>query len=76
MQRESMFREMKLRGPCAKSSETRTREKAKAMRKLIGKRLRQKALPARPKPTAGPRSRRAHNRVQASTRQPLRGDLG
>jgi small subunit ribosomal protein S21 len=51
MQREGIFREMKLRGP----SEKRAREKAEAVRrarKLIRKKMqREGLLPAKPKPT-------------------------
>ncbi len=54
MQREGIFREMKLRGHYEKPSEKRAREKAEAVRrarKLIRKRLqREGLLPSKPKP--------------------------
>ena len=59
MQREGIFREMKLRGHYEKPSERKAREKAEAIRrarKLARKRLqREGLLPAKPKPT-GPGS--------------------
>ncbi len=59
MQREGIFREMKLRGHYEKPSEKKAREKAEAIRrarKLARKRMqREGLLPAKPKPTtAGP----------------------
>jgi small subunit ribosomal protein S21 len=55
MQREGIFREMKLRGHYEKPSEKKTREKAEAKRrhrKLMRKRLqREGLLPSKPKPT-------------------------
>ncbi len=60
MQREGIFREMKLRGHYEKPSERKAREKAEAIRrarKLARKRLqREGLLPMKPKPvtTAGP----------------------
>src|SRR5579863_16475 len=58
MQREGIFREIKLRGHYEKPSERRAREKAEAIRrarKLARKRLqREGLLPMKPKPTAGP----------------------
>jgi small subunit ribosomal protein S21 len=55
MQREGIFREMKLRGHYEKPSERKAREKAEAIRrarKLARKRLqREGLLPAKPKPT-------------------------
>jgi len=60
MQREGIFREMKLRGHYEKPSERKAREKAEAIRrarKLARKRLqREGLLPVKPKPTtaAGP----------------------
>ena len=58
MQREGIFREMKLRGHYEKPSEKRAREKAEAVRrarKLARKRLqREGLLPMKPKPTTGP----------------------
>ena len=57
MQREGIFREMKLRGHYEKPSEKKAREKAEAIRrarKLARKRLqREGLLPMKPKP-AGP----------------------
>ena len=58
MQREGVFREMKLRGHYEKPSERRVREKAEAIRrarKLARKKLqREGLLPMKPKPTTGP----------------------
>ena len=61
MQREGIFREMKLRGHYEKPSEKKAREKAEAVRrarKLIRKRMqREGLLPSKPRPTtAGPLS--------------------
>ena len=57
MQREGIFREMKLRGHYEKPSEKKAREKAEAIRrarKLARKRLqREGLLPAKPRPTVG-----------------------
>ena len=54
MQREGIFREMKLRGHYEKPSEKKAREKAEAVRrarKLVRKRLqREGLLPSKPKP--------------------------
>ncbi|WP_375459645.1 30S ribosomal protein S21 [uncultured Enterovirga sp.] len=54
LQREGVFREMKLRGHYEKPSEKRVREKAEAVRrarKLIRKRMqREGLLPSKPKP--------------------------
>ena len=63
MQREGIFREMKLRGHYEKPSEKRAREKAEAVRrarKLARKKLqREGLLPMKPKPVPGaPRSDR------------------
>jgi small subunit ribosomal protein S21 len=56
MQREGVFREMKLRGHYEKPSEKKAREKAEAVRrarKLARKRAqREGGLPAAPRPTA------------------------
>jgi small subunit ribosomal protein S21 len=63
MQREGIFREMKLRGHYEKPSEKKAREKAEAVRrarKLARKKLqREGLLPMKPKPVfgAGPGSR-------------------
>jgi small subunit ribosomal protein S21 len=55
MQREGIFREMKLRGHYEKPSEKKAREKAEAIRrarKLARKRMqREGLLPMKPKPT-------------------------
>ena len=57
MQREGIFREMKLRGHYEKPSEKRAREKAEAVRrarKLARKKLqREGLLPMKPKPLGG-----------------------
>jgi small subunit ribosomal protein S21 len=57
MQREGIFREMKLRGHYEKPSEKRARERAEAIRrarKLARKRLqREGLLPSKPKPAPG-----------------------
>jgi small subunit ribosomal protein S21 len=57
MQREGIFREMKLRDHYEKPSERKTREKAEAVRrarKLARKRLqREGLLPMKPKPVVG-----------------------
>jgi small subunit ribosomal protein S21 len=57
MQREGIFREMKLRGHYEKPSEKKAREKAEAIRrarKLARKRMqREGLLPMKPKPTVG-----------------------
>jgi small subunit ribosomal protein S21 len=54
MQREGVFREMKLRGHYEKPSEKKAREKAEAVRrarKLIRKRMqREGLLPSKPRP--------------------------
>ncbi len=59
MQREGIFRELKLRGHFEKPSERRAREKAEAVRrarKLIRKAMqREGLLPAKPKPVPGAR---------------------
>jgi small subunit ribosomal protein S21 len=56
MQREGVFREMKLRGHYEKPSEKKARERAEAVRrarKLIRKKLqREGLLPAKPRPQA------------------------
>jgi small subunit ribosomal protein S21 len=57
MQREGIFREMKLRGHYEKPSEKRAREKAEAVRrarKLARKKLqREGLLPMKPRPVVG-----------------------
>jgi small subunit ribosomal protein S21 len=59
MQREGIFREMKLRGHYEKPSEKRAREKAEAVRrarKLARKKMqREGLLPMKPKPVPGAR---------------------
>jgi len=67
MQREGIFREMKLRGHYEKPSERRVREKAEAIRrarKLARKKLqREGLLPTKPRTILGPprkRRSRAH----------------
>jgi small subunit ribosomal protein S21 len=68
MQREGIFREMKLRGHYEKPSEKKAREKAEAVRrarKLARKKLqREGLLPMKPKPAfgAGPGSDRGAGR--------------
>jgi small subunit ribosomal protein S21 len=68
MQREGIFREMKLRGHYEKPSEKKAREKAEAVRrarKLARKKLqREGLLPMKPKPTfgAGPGGERSAGR--------------
>ena len=66
MQREGIFREMKLRGHYEKPSEKRAREKAEAVRrarKLARKKLqREGLLPMKPKPVPGRRGRPADQR--------------
>ena len=60
MQREGIFREMKLRGHYEKPSEKRAREKAEAVRrarKLARKKLqREGLLPMKPKPVSARRA--------------------
>ena len=60
MQREGVFREMKLRGHYEKPSERRIREKAEAIRrarKLAHKKLqREGLLPMKPRVIPGPRA--------------------
>ncbi len=57
MQREGIFREMKLRGHYEKPSEKKAREKAEAIRrarKLARKKMqREGLLPSKPRPTTG-----------------------
>jgi len=57
MQREGIFREMKLRGHYEKPSEKKAREKAEAIRrarKLARKKMRREGLlPAKPRPAPG-----------------------
>jgi small subunit ribosomal protein S21 len=62
MQREGIFREMKLRGHYEKPSEKRAREKAEAVRrarKLARKRAQREGGVAAPKPVAKPATPRA-----------------
>ena len=71
MQREGIFREMKLRGHYEKPSEKKAREKAEAVRrarKLARKKLQREGLmPMKPKDRAG-RSRRPWRRQAAARR--------
>ena len=75
MQREGIFREMKLRGHYEKPSEKKAREKAEAVRrarKLARKKLqREGLLPMKPKPVfgAGPGGERV---AQAAVAAPVR----
>ena len=61
MQREGIFREMKLRGHYEKPSEKKAREKAEAVRrarKLVRKRMqREGLLPSKPRPQTAARPR-------------------
>jgi small subunit ribosomal protein S21 len=76
MQREGIFREMKLRGHYEKPSEKKAREKAEAIRrarKLARKRLqREGLLPMKPKPV-GPGGPGAGGRAGAPPRAPRFG---
>ena len=77
MQREGVFREMKLRGHYEKPSERRVREKAEAIRrarKLARKKMqREGLLPMKPRPVpgapgrSGPRARHASDLATAAT---------
>lgn len=79
MQREGIFREMKLRGHYEKPSEKRAREKAEAVRrarKLIRKRMqREGLLPQKPKPLprggAGRPGRPGEARPPMAARPPI-----
>jgi small subunit ribosomal protein S21 len=66
MQREGIFREMKLRGHYEKPSEKKAREKAEAIRrarKLARKKMqREGLLPAKPRPTPGQGGPGGHGR--------------
>jgi small subunit ribosomal protein S21 len=70
MQREGIFREMKLRGHYEKPSEKRAREKAEAVRrarKLARKRAQREGLaPMKPKPVTGGAPTRAPRRERAT----------
>ena len=82
MQREGIFREMKLRGHYEKPSEKKAREKAEAVRrarKLARKKLqREGLLPMKPKPVfgAGPGGDRGGRggRVLVQVQVPVRAD--
>ena len=79
MQREGIFREMKLRGHYEKPSEKRAREKAEAVRrarKLARKKLqREGLLPIKPKPVPGaPRPRADRTRCLGGLRAARRRD--
>jgi small subunit ribosomal protein S21 len=70
MQREGIFREMKLRGHYEKPSEKKKREKAEAIRrarKLARKKMqREGLLPMKPRVAPGPRGDAAPRAVPAS----------
>jgi len=70
MQREGIFREMKLRGHYEKPSEKRAREKAEAVRrarKLARKRAQREGLvPMKPKPVTGGAPTRAPRRERTT----------
>ena len=72
MQREGIFREMKLRGHYEKPSEKKAREKAEAVRrarKLIRKRMqREGLLPSKPRPVTTPRRRPRRAKLLRSSR--------
>jgi small subunit ribosomal protein S21 len=67
MQREGIFREMKLRGHYEKPSEKKAREKAEAIRrarKLARKKMqREGLLPAKPRPAPGANAGRGAPRM-------------
>ena len=79
MQREGIFREMKLRGHYEKPSEKKAREKAEAVRrarKLARKKLqREGLLPMKPKPVfgAGPGAERGGAAAAVAVRRGPRG---
>ncbi len=79
MQREGIFREMKLRGHYEKPSEKKAREKAEAVRrarKLARKKLqREGLLPMKPKPVFGAGAvASVVPRVAVAARVPVRAD--
>ena len=80
MQREGIFREMKLRGHYEKPSEKKAREKAEAVRrarKLARKKLqREGLLPMKPKPVfgAGPGAERGGAAAAVAVPAPVRAD--
>ena len=80
MQREGIFREMKLRGHYEKPSEKKAREKAEAVRrarKLARKKLqREGLLPMKPKPVfgAGPGGRTWWRAAAVAARVQVRAD--
>ena len=82
MQREGIFREMKLRGHYEKPSERKAREKAEAIRrarKLARKKLqREGLLPMKPKPTGpgGPGPAPAAGRARPARRGSAETDSG
>ena len=66
MQREGVFREMKLRGHYEKPSERRVRERAEAIRrarKLARKKLQREALPMKPRVVPGTAGRGSPTRT-------------
>ena len=66
MQREGVFREMKLRGHYEKPSERRVRERAEAIRrarKLARKKLQREGLPMKPRVVPGTAGRGSPTRT-------------
>ena len=77
MQREGIFREMKLRGHYEKPSEKKAREKAEAIRrarKLAHKKMqREGLLPAKPRPAPGTGPGGGHGHGHGGHRAPRMG---
>jgi small subunit ribosomal protein S21 len=77
MQREGIFREMKLRGHYEKPSEKKAREKAEAIRrarKLARKKMqREGLLPAKPRPAPGAGPGGGHGHGHGGHRAPRMG---
>jgi small subunit ribosomal protein S21 len=77
MQREGIFREMKLRGHYEKPSEKKAREKAEAIRrarKLARKKMqREGLLPAKPRPAPGTGPGGGHGHGHGGHRAPRMG---
>jgi small subunit ribosomal protein S21 len=77
MQREGIFREMKLRGHYEKPSEKKAREKAEAIRrarKLARKKMqREGLLPAKPRPAPGTGPGGGHGHGHSGHRAPRMG---
>jgi small subunit ribosomal protein S21 len=66
MQREGIFREMKLRGHYEKPSEKKAREKAEAVRRARKRAQREGLVPMKPKPvTGGPTRAPRRERAEA-----------